>query len=339
MRPASDRRGFLTAGCWCVDRNISVPYWPGEDVVVRVTGVERPGGGSACNLGVDIRKLDPSVPVWTTGVVGADEAGDFLKGVAGAHGIDHDDLVQSDAAPTQVTDAYMSAASGRRTHVLFEGSNNVLSPDHIVTAGSSAKIFHLGLPGIHAVMDAPWGGHANGWAATLARARGEGLLTSLELVTVAPERLRAIVLPCLPHLSVLVVNDFEIGALAGITTVEDGRTDRDACFAAAEKVLAMGAMAVVAVHFVTGAVLVAQDGARLFKPSVRVPEGEIRGVNGAGDAFAAGFLYGVHEGWDHGRCLSLGHAAAAACIRHLGTYEGMRPVAECLALAANWGWR
>ena len=333
------RRGFLTAGCWCVDRNITVPYWPGEDVTLTVSGAERAGGGPACNLGVDIRKLDPAMPVWTTGVVGVDEAGDFLKSVAEAHGMDHSALSQSDAAPTQVTDAYMSAASGRRTHVLFEGSNNILSPDNIITAGSTAKILHLGLPGIHAVMDAPWGPHANGWVAVLSRARAEGLETSLELVTVAPERVRALVLPCLPHLSFLIVNDFEIGALAGMTTVTGGQTDRDACFAAAEKVLTLGAMKVVVVHFVTGAVLVARDGTRIFKPSVLVPEGEVRGVNGAGDAFAAGFLYGAHEGWEHGRCLELAHAAAAACIRQLGTYDGMLPVAACLALAREWGWR
>ena len=333
------RRGFLTAGCWCVDRNITVPYWPGEDVVVRVSGVERSGGGSACNLAVDIRKLDPAMPVWTTGVVGADEAGDFLTALAGAHGLDHGDLVQSDAAPTQVTDAYMSAASGRRTHVLFEGSNNILSPDHIVTTGSTARLFHLGLPGIHAVMDAPWGSHANGWVEVLQRARAAGMLTSLELVTVAPARIRAMVLPCLPHLSLLVVNDFEIGALADMTTVRDGRTDAEACMMAAQMVLALGGMAVVVVHFVTGAVLVARGGERLFRPSVRVPEGEVRGANGAGDAFAAGFLYGIHEGWSHAACLELAHASAAACIRHPGSYDGLMPVADCLALAREWGWR
>ncbi|MEO8240875.1 MAG: carbohydrate kinase family protein [bacterium] len=334
-----ERRGFLTAGCWCVDRNITVPFWPGEDVVVRVSGNERAGGGSACNLAVDIRKLDASVPVWTTGVVGADEAGDFLKSVAKAHGIDHSQLVQSAAAPTQVTDAYMSAASGRRTHVLFEGSNNLLSPENIVTEGSTAKIFHLGLPGIHAIMDAPWGSHANGWAEVLQRAHGLGMLTSFELVTVSPERIRALVLPCLPYLSLLVVNDFEIGALAGMDTVRDGVTDRAAVQAAAEKVLAVGAMAVVAVHYVTGATLVSRQGDRVFKPSVKVPEQALKGANGAGDAFAAGFLYGVHEGWAYDRCLQLAHASAAACIRTPGTYDGLMSVADCLALAADWGWR
>ena len=333
------RRGFLTAGCWCVDRNITVPFWPGEDVTLRVVHSERAGGGPACNLGVDIRKLDPGVPVWTTGVVGADENGDFLKALAGAQGMDHAGLMQSPDAPTQATDAYMSLQSGRRTHVLFEGSNNLLSPDTIVTKGVAAKIFHLGLPGIHGLMDGPWQGFANGWVAVLARARAEGMATSLELVTIAPERVRDLVKPCLPHLTYLVVNDFEIGALAELTTIRDGKTDPGACFAAAEEVLGLGAMDVVVVHFVTGAVLVARDGERLFKPSVLVPEGEVRGVNGAGDAFAAGFLYGRHEGWENGRCLELAHAAAAACIRALGTYEGMVPVAACLALAKGWGWR
>ena len=93
------------------------------------------------------------------------------------------------------------------------------------------------------------------------------------------------------------------------------------------------------VHYVAGATLVARDGTRMFKPSVRVPEGAVQGVNGAGDAFAAGFLYGMHEGWGYDACLTLAHATAAACIRVPGTYDGVMPVADCLALAAEWGWR
>lgn len=333
------RRGFLAAGSWCMDRNLTVPCWPGEDEVVQVTAQDRAGGGPACNLGIDIRKLDPSVPVWTAGVIGADEPGDFLKSVAGAHGMDHTCLTQSCAAPTQVVDAYFSAASGRRTHILFAGSYALLTPDHIPVAGSTAKIFHLGLPGIHPAMDAPWRGHANGWVDCLIRARAEGLMTNMELVTVAPDLVRSLVRPCLPHLTTLVVNDYEIGALAGMTTTTGGVTDRAAVMAAAEQVLQMGSMDVVAVHYVTGATLIARDGTRLFKPSVRVPEAAIKGVNGAGDAFAAGFLYGIHEGWAYADSLTLAHAAAAACIRTPGTYDGLMPVQDCLALAAEWGWR
>ena len=173
----------------------------------------------------------------------------------------------------------------------------------------------------------------------LARAQAAGMVTNLELVTIAPDRIRALVRPCLPHLSMLIVNDYEIGALADRVTVQNGVTDRAACIAAAEDVLAMGAMQVVVVHYVTGATLVARDGTRMFKPSVKVPEGALQGVNGAGDAFAAGFLYGVHEGWSHDACLTLAHATAAACIRVPGTYDGVMSAADCLDLAAEWGWR
>lgn len=333
------RRGFLTAGCWCVDRNVTVPFWPGEDGLVRVVSAELSGGGSACNLALDIRRLDPAMPVATTGLIGDDEPGRFLKALAGDNGLDHRWLVQSPEAPTQVTDAYMFLASGRRTHVVFDGTNNTVRPEDLRVDRSTAKIFHIGLPGIHAVLDAPYGPYANGWVEVLMRARAEGMLTNFELVTVAPDRIRALVRPCLPHLSLLVVNDFEIGALADMTTITDGRADPAACNAAAEAVLALGDMQIVVVHYVGGASLVARDGTRLFKPSVLVPDGAVKGVNGAGDAFAAGLLYGIHEGWRYEDCLTLAHAAAAACIRMPGSYDGVMSVADCLALAQNWGWR
>jgi hypothetical protein len=35
----------------------------------------------------------------------------------------------------------------------------------------------------------------------------------------------------------------------------------------------------------------------------------------------------------------LGHAAAAVSLRNLGTTTAVLPVADCLAMAAHWGWR
>lgn len=337
------RRGFLTAGTWCLDRNLTLPFWPGEDMAVTVEGEARSGGGSACNLAMGIRRLDPGMPVATLGLVGRDAEGAFLRGLAAENGLDADGLRQTAEAPTMVTDAFQSRATGHRTHVIHSGTNMILAPEHLVppanAPGSGARIFHLGLPGIHPRMDGPAPRHANGWVEVLERARAAGFETNLELVAAPAEDIRRIVRPCLPHLTTLIVNDYEIGALAGRETLRDGRADPAACRAAAEEVLAMGAMELVAVHHVEGAELVARDGTRASQPSVRVPEAELMGANGAGDAFAAGFLYGRHEGWGHDRCLILGHAAAAACLRSAGTYDGVRPVAECLALAERWGWR
>ena len=333
------RHGFVTGGCWCVDRNKTIAFWPEEDMSMSVSASVMRGGGSGCNFAIDIRKLDPAMPVETIGLVGDDEDGRFLAAQADQYGIDRAQLQVTREAPTHSTDAFQSLRSGRRTHIFHEGTSALLSPDHFDLAATRGRILHLGLPGVHAVMDAPQRAEPNGWVTVLKRARALGMETNLELVTIARDKLAALADPCLPHLDTLVVNDFEIGALAGMTTVTDAVTDVAACRIAARRVLERGAMNVVAVHFVLGAVLVARDGTETYKASVNVPASDYQGANGAGDAFAAGFLYGIHEGWAYDEALTLAHATAAACLRSITTIDGVDSVRSCLDLAATWGWR
>jgi sugar/nucleoside kinase (ribokinase family) len=95
---------------------------------------------------------------------------------------------------------------------------------------------------------------------------------------------------------------------------------------------------VVAAHFPAGAVAVTREGEVITQPSVRVPKQAVAGANGAGDAFAAGFLYGFHEGWALNRSLALAHASAAASLRSVATCDAVAPWQDCLALADQWGW-
>ena len=65
----SGRRGVATAGTWCVDLNKSIAQWPAEDTSNEVLAIDRQGGGSACNMAIDLKRLDPDFPVETMGVV------------------------------------------------------------------------------------------------------------------------------------------------------------------------------------------------------------------------------------------------------------------------------
>jgi sugar/nucleoside kinase (ribokinase family) len=188
-------------------------------------------------------------------------------------------------------------------------------------------------------MDAPWGGDANGWVTTLKKARSAGMKTNIELASIPGERLAALVRPCLAHLDLVIVNDSEIAGIAGIPVEGAIGTDPDTCIRAAKIVLGMGAADLVVAHFPKGGVAVARDGTVVTKPSVNVPPSAAVGANGAGDAFAAGFLYGVHESWSVERCLTMAHATAAASLRNISTTAAVVPVAECLRLADQWGWR
>jgi sugar/nucleoside kinase (ribokinase family) len=70
-----------------------------------------------------------------------------------------------------------------------------------------------------------------------------------------------------------------------------------------------------------------------------VPREHVRDTTGAGDAFAAGVILGLHEGWEVERCLRMGAAAAAACVRGANTADGIRPAADCLGEAERLGFR
>jgi sugar/nucleoside kinase (ribokinase family) len=334
---AKRKRGFVTGGTWCLDRNRKIDAWPAEDSVAITWGLEERGGGSACNLGIDMRKLDPSVPVETIALVGDDQPGRHLIGEAKEAGLDYSQMQVTSDAPTHVTDAFISQASGLRTHISEFGSSALLTPDHFDLEATSGRYLHLGLPGIHPKMDVPWGEDPNGWVTVLKKARAAGMKTNLELCTLSPQRLRDLITPCLPHLDTLIVNDSEIGALAEMKTVSGGRTDLEQARRAAREVLLRGSMWLVAVHFPDGAFAMTRDGTTTFVPSVKVPPDAIVGPNGAGDAFAAGFLYGIHEDWPLEDGLWLGHAAAACSLRTAGTTDGVENWRSCIAIAERWG--
>jgi sugar/nucleoside kinase (ribokinase family) len=333
------RRGIITGGTWCVDRNRIVEFWPAEEMLAEILGEERRGGGSACNLAIDVKKLDPALPVETIGIVGDDDDGRLLLAEADAHAIDRTQIKVTDRAATQCTDAYTSRRSGRRTHIHSSGVGALLTPDHFDFEKTTARIAHLGLPGVHTRMDAPWGPDANGWVAVLKKAKAVGLTTNLELVSVSDERIRTLVRPCLPHLDLLIVNDHEIGALGMENTLGEGETNVAACVRAAHKTLADGAMRLVVVHFPSGAVAVPRARGVICRPSVHLPPSQIVGSNGAGDAFAAGFLFGFHENRSISDSLKLAHAAAAASLRSISTTGAVEQWRTCLELAVKWGER
>jgi sugar/nucleoside kinase (ribokinase family) len=335
---ANTRRGFITGGTWCVDLNKMIDFWPPEDSIAEIREIDLKGGGSGSNLAIDIKKIDPAMPVETIGIVGDDENGRFLLSHADSFGIDRRQMAVTKELPTQFTDCFGSRRTGRRTHIYYPGAAALLTPDHFQFAETSGRIFHLGLPGIHRLLDAPWQGDANGWVTILKKAKAAGLTTNFELVMIEPQRLAGIIRPCLPYLDYLVVNDWEIGALADERTYEEGITNIAACLKAARHVLTLGSMTLVVVHFPKGAIAVARDGAVTRRPSVRVPQSAIVGANGAGDAFAAGMLYGLHEGWEVERCLSLAHASAAASLRGASTTGTVESWQTCLQLAEDWGW-
>ena len=67
-----------------------------------------------------------------------------------------------------------------------------------------------------------------------------------------------------------------------------------------------------------------------------MPDGYIVGAVGAGDAFCAGMLYGIHEEWSPEDCMNLGACCSAASLSASDSNSGLRPIKEVLSLSERF---
>jgi len=329
----------LCGGCWLVDKPKIVDHWPEEETLAVILEETIQGGGPGMNLAVNLRRLGGTFPLAGIGVVGNDTEGHYILDRCRVYDIDAGRIAIRDNVQTSYTDVLTNKVNGKRTFFHSQGANALLTPESFVNFPSDVRLFHLGAPGIHDGMDAPWGDDANGWVYVLRKAKAAGLWTNMELISLPPARLAELARPCLPYLDTMVINDLEVGALAGETTALHGETDVEAVKRAAYKVLDLGVRDLVAVHFPRGCVVAVKGESPIVHPSTNVPGAAILCSVGAGDAFASGFIFGLLEGLAMDETIRLGHAAAGQCLCSLSTNEAIGTAAECLAQADAWGWR
>ena len=334
-----ERSGILCGGAWCIDRNISINHWPQEETVSTMLSERRHGGCPGHNMSVGLNKLGVPFPISAIGLIGEDDDGKQLLKICDENGIERSALIPRGDVSTSFTLVMNAKDSGKRTFFYSPGAHAVQTPDDFDFSNSTARIVHLGMPGIHEKLDAGWKDQASGWVAVLKKARAAGLKANIELVSVEPEKIRAASLPLLPFLDTLIVNDYEAGALAEVETIRNGVTDPLACRKAAMILMQRSSLSLVAIHYPMGGVVLARNGDSAENASVNIPKSVIVGSNGAGDAFAAGILYGHHEGWPLNQSLKLAHASAATSMRHESTTQSIENWQECLRLADAWGWR
>ena len=127
------RRGVVTAGTWCVDLNKSIPAWPAEDTMTYIVDVDRQGGGSGCNMAIDLKRLDPDLPVATIALVGDDPDGRFLIALAETYGIDHARMQTTDDAYLQADSVVTSPrVSGYVDQVFVADNQHVKAGDPLI---------------------------------------------------------------------------------------------------------------------------------------------------------------------------------------------------------------
>jgi sugar/nucleoside kinase (ribokinase family) len=257
-------------------------------------------GGCASNVAVDLARLGRKAVV--VGRIGADMPGRFVRDELAAGGVDTRHLVE---CPGQTSSTLVINVRNEDRRFIHSFGANALFDGSEITAElvREAKVLYLGgfclMPRLS----------ADRVTALFRRARETGVPTVLDVVIPDPRTCREQVERVLPWTDVFLPNVDEGRLLTGLTDpLEQARHFR-----------AAGAGTVVITCGGEGAVLVSAAG------TIRAKSYPVEFIDGtgSGDAFAAGYIAGLIDGCAPERCLEIGSALGASCVRQAGATTGV----------------
>jgi sugar/nucleoside kinase (ribokinase family) len=340
LKHSSTRRGLLAGGNWIIDQVKIVDVFPQREQLANIRGQSQGTGGAPYNVLIDLAKLGASLPLSAAGLVGKDALGESILDDCRRHRIDTKYLRASPDAATSYTDVMTEQADGRRTFFHFRGANVLWDGNDLDFARIKARMFHLGYLLLLDVLDETDKHYGTKAARLLASAQDAGLKTSVDVVSEDSDRFAHIVTPALRFVDYCILNEIEAGKTTGFKTRKsDGTLDTVALRHAAGALLQCGVRELVVIHFPEGAFARTRKGEDVWQSSVKLPDRFIKGTAGAGDAFCAGVLLGLHEGWRLAECLRTGVCVAAASLSDATCTGGMKPLKACLALEKKHGLR
>src|SRR5438105_4986884 len=298
-------------------------------------------GGSPTNISVGARRLGLRSALLTG--VGEDPVGDFVLGFLEREGVETRYVVRKpghrtsavvlgieppdrfplvfyrdNAADVELTiDDVLAAPVADVTVFQFAGTNLSREPSRSATLFAAERACEAGA---RVVLDVDF--RPDQWHD--ARAFGVAVRSVLRLVDVA--------LGTVDELNAAVLADPEEVRLVH-SQMSDAQVGGDV-EAAVRRLLELGPAAVVEKRGGQGARVWNADGTVLEASGFPV---EVQNILGAGDAFAAGFLYGYVNGWDLYRAARLGNACGAIVVTRHGCANFMPTLDEATAFAEEHG--
>ncbi len=274
-------------------------------------------GGCAMNVAADLRRLGRTAAV--AGMVGEDMFGDFVIREARNRGIDAAGIVRSRNSQTSGTVIIPVRGEDRR-YLHSTGANADFSLARLdPSLIDDARVLYVGgylaMPRFDPADLAALFGHAG----------RRNVTTVLDVVVPAGAAVSmSAIQPVLPHTAFFLPNEDEARRLTGCADVHGqaealARLNEDCC--------------IVITRGVRGCC--ARRGAEWLE----VPAYPVESIDesGAGDAFAAGLIVGILEGWPLERILRFASAVGASCTRSLGCTDGVFAFEEAVRFVEERG--
>ena len=230
---------------------------------------------------------------------------------------------------SSVTHVMNAQDTKQRTFFYQGGASDIYDESYIDWETLDADIFHLEYLLLMAKVDGPDEEYGTLGARILHDARERGMKTSIDVVSEQSDRAAGIVSAALKYTDYCSINEVEAEAATGVKlTGADGLTEekvKEALLKLKEKGVTTWAV----IHCPQcGYGYDCQKQEFVKVPSLKLPEGFIKGTNGAGDAYLSGILYGAYQDMTLEEAMILGTACAACSLSEVNGTDGLRPLSE-----------
>lgn len=292
-------------GLNAVDHLVTIPRFPSFNTKVRLTDHQQMTGGQVSSAMVGARRL--GLRARYIGKVGYDNEGRMLIESLQKEGVDCAGVMIAMGAKTQGAVIIIEQFSGERTILWYHDDGTRIATDELKREMiTSARVLHIdGFDTKAAIQAAEWAHEA-------------GMVVTIDLDTAYPG-----IDELLPRVDFLITSQGLANELGGTMNEQEALKrlhDRYGCYLVAMTQGSRGALAFVEGQFIASSA---------FRPPV------IRDTTGAGDAFRAGFIYGLCKGLSIEETMRAANAVAALQCRELGARDGLPTEEELRSFLAN----
>ena len=308
-------KGVIGLGMWCVDTTYKINELPERGKLEPILDSFQCVGGGPSNVLTDLSSLGFNYPMIAMGSIGLDGNASIIKNHLKKNNIQINYLISSKTVPTSQT-VCMSEKKNERTFLYYPGANNLLDTKHfkIDDLKSKPKILYIGYLTLLGKLDR-FNYNKTRLNIVLEKAKKKNLITIIDLVSNKTSHFQKIVYSALPFTDYLLLNEIEAQLLFKKSIKKnDNYLNIKLILQLTKKIFKNGLLKGLIIHNSKESVCVLKDQTHNIKSKI-IPQQKIKNAVGAGDAFCAAFIYGIHENWNIEKILKKAHAAGTAMMK------------------------
>ena len=309
------RRGVVGLGIWCVDTTYKIDYLPERGKLESIKGQYQCVGGGPNNVLTNLSSLGFKYNLIAMGSIGNDDNSKLIKNHCRSNGIISKYLSVSSNIPTSYS-LCMSEKQNERTFLYYSGANDLLDIDHFRLSKLSnyPKILYVGYLSLLGRLD-EFSGKETRLCKVLKESRKKDIINIIDLASNNIPNFQKIIFSALPYTDYLLLNEIEAQLLFKKQIIKSkNRLDKKLIINLSRKIFQKGLHRALIIHSPYESLYISKKDIYHSEPP-KIQKKNIKNAVGAGDAFCAGFIFGVHEEWDIEVTLRKSHAAGSAMMK------------------------